>query len=207
VFGNARIIERTTTEVNAMFGESPKVFLRVALARTLIAIVALALVLSTSCGSRERQADRLYRKASQAVEDGNLDEAVALFEQIVDDYGDTKTAPRARDAMKLYRGLSYSEKVYPTSAATDVMIATAKALERYRRNNGRFPDGLSSIVPRYVDAVPVDSWGQDLVYRVKSGGKGYVLASYGSDASPGGAGDASDIVIEDSKFVRRAETP
>jgi len=203
VFGNARIIERATNEVNAMSGESEKVFSRVSLARTLIALVVAAMLLASSCGSRERQADRLYRKANQAVEEGNLDEAVKLYEQILDDYRDTEVAARAEEAVKLFRGLSDSAKLYPGRRATEIMIATARALERYRSRNRRFPDDLASLVPRHLATIPVDPWGRTLVYRVKSEGRGYVLSTYGSDAAPGGSEDAYDIVIEDSKFVRR----
>src|SRR5262245_50560845 len=203
VFGNARIIERAKSEVNAMSGESRKVFCRVPLARTLIALAVGAALLASSCGNRERQAERLYRQANQAVDEGNFDEAVELYDRILDDYRGTDAAARAAEAVVLFRGLSDAVKLDPSRRATTVMIATARALDRYRSRNRRFPDGLAGLVPGYLDAVPADPWGRTLVYRVKSEGRGYVLSTLGSDAALGGSEDASDIVIEDSKFVRR----
>jgi general secretion pathway protein G len=208
VFGNARIIKRATDEVNRRSGESSNVFFGFSLARTLIAFVVVAsLSYTVSCGGRERQADRLYRKANQAVEDGNLDDAVEMFKKILDDYGDTAAAGRAEEAVELYRGLSEAAKIYPTRQATDAMISTARALESYRGRNGTYPGTLSALMPRYIDSVPVDAWGRNLVYRVKSSHRGYVLTSYGSDGAAGGSGDAYDIVIEDSKFARSGVAP
>lgn len=205
MIGNARIIKRATTEVNAMSSESRKLFSRTSLARTLIACVAIvAVVLTASCGSRERQAERLYRKANQAVEDGNLDEAIGLFNKILDDYRDTETAGRAQEAVELYEGIAEAVKKDPGRRATEVMIKTARALESYRGRNRKFPAELAALVPRYLDAIPVDAWGQPLVYRVNSNRRGYVLLSLGSDGAAGGEGDARDIAIKDSRFVQRA---
>ena len=208
MFGSARIIKRATVEVNNRSGEKSKVFSRPSLARTLIAMaVVVAVSLTVSCGNRERQADRLYRKASQAVQEDNLDTAVELFQKIVDKYRETEAARRAEEAIELYSGLSQSAKLYPVRKASDAMILTARALERYRARNGKFPGDLSALAPRYIEPVPVDAWGRNLVYRVKLNGRGYVLTSYGSDGAAGGSGDAHDIVIEDSKFVRSGGGP
>ena len=39
------------------------------------------------------------------------------------------------------------------------------AVERYRLANGRWPDDLAALVPRYLDAVPADPFdGQPLRY-------------------------------------------
>ena len=97
MFGNARIINRATSEVNARSGESAKVFSTHLLARSLIAMLIGVALLATGCGSRERQADRLHRKATQAVEDGNLQEAVDLFSKILEQYPDTEIADRAEE--------------------------------------------------------------------------------------------------------------
>jgi len=207
VFGNARIINRATSEVNARSGESAKVFSTHLLARSLIAMLIGVALLATGCGSRERQAERLHRKASQAVEDGNLQEAVDLFSKILEQYPDTEIADRAEEEIKIYRGLVGAARRYPTWQARDDMVIMARALERYRSRNGKPPDGLAALIPRYIDAEPVDPWGRPFIYYVKSGGRKYVLASLGADGSEGGEGEASDIVIENGRFVKRGDAP
>jgi hypothetical protein len=42
---------------------------------------------------------------------------------------------------------------------------------------------------------------------VKSGGRKYVLASLGADGTDGGTGGASDIVIENGRFIQRGDAP
>jgi general secretion pathway protein G len=190
-----------------MSGESSKVFSSQLLARSLIAIVVCFALLATSCGSRERKADRLYRKATQAVEDGNLAEAVDLFSKILEEYPETEIADRAEQDAKLYRGIAGAVERYPTRRARDDMILTARALERYRHRNGKPPDALTSLVPNYIDAEPIDPWGRPFIYYVKSGGRKYVLASLGADGAEGGEGEASDIVIESGRFVKRGDAP
>jgi hypothetical protein len=190
-----------------MSGESQKLFSRLSLARTLIALGIVTVILASSCGSRERQADRLFRKAQQAAAQGDHDEAVRLFDQILRDYRGTDVAAKAEEEVVLFRGLSDAVKLDPARRASSIMITTAQALERYRSRNRRFPDDLAGLVPRYLATIPVDPWDRTHVYRVKSGGTGYVLSTYGSDAAPGGSEDAYDIVIEDSKFVQRGVDP
>jgi general secretion pathway protein G len=62
-------------------------------------------------------------------------------------------------------------------------------------------------VPKYIDAEPVDPWGRPFIYYVKSGGRKYALASLGSDGAEGGEAEASDIVIENGRFVKRGDAP
>ena len=207
MFGNARIINRATSEVNARSGESVKVFSTRLLARSLIAVLIGVVLLTTACGSRERKADRLHRKASQAVKDGNLEEAIDLFGEIVEKYSETKAAGLAEEDIKIYRGLVGAAENYPTWQARDVMIVTARAIERYRNRNRKPPDGLAALVPKYIKAEPIDPWGRPFIYYVKSGGRKYVLASLGADGNEGGEGDASDVVIENGRFIKRGDAP
>ena len=164
-------------------------------------------LLANGCGSRERQAERLHRKASRAVEDGNLQEAVDLFSKILEEYSETKAADRAEEDIKIYRGLVGASRNYPTWQARDEMIITARAIERYRYRNRKPPDGLAALVPKYIKAEPIDPWGRPFIYYVKSGGRKYILASLGADGNEGGEGEASDIVIENGRFIKRGDAP
>ena len=56
------------------------------------------------------------------------------------------------------------------------------AIERYRREHGRVPESLAALVPKYLDAVPMDRFvSESLRYRVVSDDE-YQLYSVGADA-------------------------
>jgi hypothetical protein len=82
------------------------------------------------------------------------------------------------------------------------VIRTARALQRYRDRRRAWPTHLSALVPDYLDRVPWDPWGRELLYRAKPSGRGYVLACYGADGEPGGEGDDRDWLVENGSFVR-----
>lgn len=174
----------------------------------LIASVALVgVLLSVACGGHERKAERLYRKASEAVKEQRLEEAVALFDEILLKYPETEAASHAAEDIEVYRGIAGAVEKFPTRLARDRMILTARALDRYRRRHRSYPDRLSRLVPDYLRAEPTDSWGRPFIYETKRGGRGYRLACRGSDSEPGGTGQASDIVIENGAFVRHGDAP
>jgi hypothetical protein len=177
------------------------------LARSLIVVVIGVALFATSCGGRERQSDRLYRKAVQAVDEGNLEEAVDLLGQLLEEYPETEIANQAEEDLKTYSGLVGAVERYPTRRARDQMILIARAVERYRYRNRKPPDSLAALVPKYVDTAPVDPWGHAFIYYVKSGGRKYVLACLGADGAEGGEAAASDIVIENGRFVKRGDAP
>jgi hypothetical protein len=71
-----------------------------------------------------------------------------------------------------------SEKIAFAQAAADT-AAIACALERYRRNEGKFPDALASLIPEFMSQLPLDVLnGQPLKYRRTEDGL-YVLYSAG----------------------------
>jgi general secretion pathway protein G len=45
----------------------------------------------------------------------------------------------------------------------------AAAVQHYRSDRGAFPRSLSDLVPRYLDAVPLDPWGRPYAYRAGGG--------------------------------------
>ncbi len=94
-------------------------------------------------------------------------------------------------------------------ARTDIR-AIGSALELYRLDNRDYPtsaQGLEALVTRpiappqpanwsadgYLEAVPVDPWGNAYIYRSPGADGGFELVSLGSDAQPGGDGTAGDI--------------
>jgi hypothetical protein len=206
--GNGAIIERCEIEVNARCGESARNAVGPRLARTLIAaLAAAAVLLAVGCGGRERRAERLHRRATQAAQEGKLDEAAEMFGRILREYPETRVADRAEGDLRLYGGLAGAVKNFPVRQATDRMILTARALDRYRSRKRTYPEDLASLVPDHLEAFPTDAWGQPFSYHVKGGGRGYVLSCLGADGAPGGSGDSGDIVVEDGRFVRGGSPP
>jgi hypothetical protein len=71
----------------------------------------------------------------------------------------------------------------------------AIALERYRLANGKLPDALTALVPRFLEAIPTDVVdGQPLRYRLDAEG-GYVLWSVGWNEQD----DAGKLALKSDK--------
>lgn len=175
---------------------------RCAAVRALIAIMlASATLASPGCGG-DRRADRLYREASELVERGDTAAAVPKLEEILRDYPDSEAASKARREVVLYRGLSEAVAAYPVRRARDVMVQTARALERFRATRTAAPDTLQALVPSFLPEPPTDPWGRPLEYQKTA--RGYRLACLGSDGAAGGEGDAADLVVENGAFVKSA---
>ena len=186
---NRRIMSRPDARVNGG-----------GITRALIAVTCASLALaSVGCGG-DRRADRLYREASELVERGDTAAAVPKLEEILRDYPDSEVAARARREVVLYRGLSDAVAAFPVRRAGDVVVQTARALERYRAAKRVPPDDLGALVPAYLPETPVDPWGAPLRYARTA--KGYRLECLGSDGAPGGEADAADLVVENGAFVR-----
>lgn len=94
-------------------------------------------------------------------------------------------------------------------AATRVQIELlGSALDQFKLDTGRYPtsqEGLQALQvnpgnlagwegPYLKKDVPADPWGQPYQYRSPGEHGDYDLSSYGSDGSPGGEGEASDIM-------------
>jgi hypothetical protein len=165
-----------------------------------IFVLALAIIVSmTSCGGRERRAERLWRQALERVERGETQQAVDLLQRIIDEYPDAEVAAKARDQIVVYRGLAHAVQSYPTRRARELMVQIARAIEAFRAGGGRAPASLEELAPAKLDTVPVDPWGRSFVYGLS--GRGYRLRCLGSDGSPGGSGDAGDLLVVDGAFV------
>jgi hypothetical protein len=183
-----RIIERGCDEVNVP-------------ARRLFIVCLIALALSTFACSREGRAGRLHEKAKEHVQQGELEQAVELYDRLLEDYGDTEVAGLARREAVLYGGLADAVRSYPVRQARDLVVRTARALQRYRRSRRAWPQSLDQLVPDHLPEFPVDPWGRRLVYKAKERGRGYLLACYGEDGEPGGRLEKADWLVEDGSFV------
>jgi hypothetical protein len=65
----------------------------------------------------------------------------------------------------------------------------AIALERFRRAHGGFPEKLEELVPKYIDAVPLDSHAESpMIYRRTEPGS-YLLYGVGEDGKDDGGTD------------------
>ena len=87
------------------------------------------------------------------------------------------------------RPASLSRKTY---AAANI-DAAYEALQAYNKENGRYPssqEGFQLLVPKYLDRVPSDSYGQALLYELEP-----EIASYGADGLSGGHLADADISL------------
>lgn len=104
-----------------------------------------------------------------------------------------------------YFGQIGKAQVQTTRAQIDTL---SKALDQYRLDTGRYPtteQGLNSLVKQPTDEakwagpylkkeVPLDPWDRAYQYRQPGEHGEFDLFSYGKDGSPGGTGEAADIV-------------
>jgi len=75
-----------------------------------------------------------------------------------------------------------------------VSCCTSLAVERYRLANDALPDSLSTLVPKFLDAVPIDPFdGQPLRYKKLA--KGCVVYSVGEDGKDDGGDEKKDITF------------
>ena len=198
---NLRIIERATGEVN---GSSWTLSVRnghCASRVRLLSCLLLAALSFTGCASDEQRAERLYDEAQGEVQAGQLEAAIEIYERIIDRYPRTATAREARRQIVLYEGLEDAVRSYPVRVARDLIVETARGIEKYRRRQRAWPRELEQLVPDDLPQLPVDPWGRALLYQVKPRGRGYILACLGADGEPGGKGDDADWFVENGSFV------
>jgi len=91
------------------------------------------------------------------------------------------------------------------TAKTQIEMLGA-ALDAFRLDNGRYPDGLGALVENYANwenwsgpylaknEIPKDPWGNDYQYLYPGQHGEFDLYSTGADGNPGGDGENEDIV-------------
>jgi hypothetical protein len=185
------IIKRGEIEVNFMMSNN----------RTgkVIVIIALVLVLS-GCNLSERRASRIYEEAGERFAAGELEQGVKLLEEILESYPETEVAAMAGKDIGLYRGVAGAVRKYPREKARELMIMTARVLERFKER-GKLPATLDKLVPGSLSRMPVDPWGNALVYTRAANRRGYTLTCLAADGAPAGAGAGRDLVIRNGQFL------
>ncbi len=171
--------------------------------RSLAALLLLATAAVAAPGCAEGRAARLYDEAQELVDQGEIGQAIERYETILARFPDPEAAVLARNDIDTYRSLADAVERYPVRSAFDLMVGTARAIERFRSRNREYPETLAALVPGYLEQAPVDPWGRALVYSRRAGRKGYVLACLGSDGAAGGTDDAKDLVVQNGRFVAR----
>jgi len=194
VLESARIMKRRHDEVNTQRSRSSTT--------SWLVVAMLVLVGATSCGGRERRAERLWRQAQERVEKGDTPAAVALMQKLIDEYPDAAIADTARDQIVLYRGLQHAVESYPARRARDRMIQIARGIEGFRKDARRWPASLGELVPGKLSEMPVDPWNHPFEYQMS--GRGYVLRCLGADGERGGAAEAEDILVVNGEFAAAA---
>jgi hypothetical protein len=80
------------------------------------------------------------------------------------------------------------------------MALTVVGIQRYRLRTGRFPSGISDLIPEYLASVPNDFMnGKPLKYQLRPGGKDFLLYSVGED----GKDDSGDPAPKDERTYRQ----
>jgi type II secretion system (T2SS) protein G len=165
-----------------------------------VAVFAIVLVVgASSCGGADRRAERLWRQAIEHVDKGDTQGAVDRLQKIIDEYPDARVAEKAREQIIVYKGLATAVQDYPVRRARELMVLIARASESFRHENGRAPATLDELVPAKMANVPKDPWGHPFLYA--STARGYRLTCQGADGAPGGAGDATDLIVVDGAFL------
>lgn len=102
----------------------------------------------------------------------------------------------------LYAGMDISGKYgIAIAGARDL----AAAIDRYRGRYQHIPDakqGLSALVPDFIERVPEDPWGHPYIYDSTS--QWADVVSYGADGIAGGSGAGADI---SARFGRLGSRP
>lgn len=101
--------------------------------------------------------------------------------------------------------LPSQDKAMQSKAKADI-ATLSQAVEMYRLNTLRYPDGAeglnallggTSAAPGgtggYIRKLPKDPWGKDYQYRQPGQHGAFDIYSFGADGAEGGEGDAADI--------------
>jgi hypothetical protein len=192
------IIEPGELEVNALADASNTFFSREPL-RVLRFVCLCAVLASVACTDDETKAKRLEADAVVAVEEQRFDDAIELYREIVATYPATETAHEADERITFISGLSHSVTSFPSRTARDLMVKTARAVQRYRWTKGRWPDSLDALRPDLLAESPIDPWGRSLQYERRR--NGYRLSCLGADGRVGGDGEATDFLVVNGDFV------
>jgi len=190
VLESARIMKRRQGEVNT----------RTFCERLFFIIVptVLLMITASSCGGDERHAERLWRQAIERVEKGDTQGAVDRLQKLIDTFPDSRAADKAREQIVVYQGLATAVENYPLRRARELMVQLARAIEIFRRDNGRAPVTLDELAPARMASVPKDPWDRSFLYETTA--SGYRLRCLGAKGLPGGVAGAEGLLVVDGEF-------
>ena len=189
------IIKRRRVEVNALTSTP-----RGNIFRSLLRVgLLVCLCVAFGCSSDEEKAQALHAKALEAMKEEKMDEALQHYRDIVDRFPLTDAADEARERITFLSGLNSAVDRFPSRTARDLVILTGRAIENYRRRQGKYPDSLDALLPKLLEEPSIDPWGRPLIYERE--GRGYRLSCLGADGRFGGQGDATDFVVVNGKLV------
>jgi len=87
------------------------------------------------------------------------------------------------------------DKARVTKAIQDIS-SIEQSLKLYKLDKHKYPstkEGLQSLVPKYLDKVPSDPWGNSFLYISPGTNGDYDLVTYGADGKRGGDDLNEDI--------------
>lgn len=112
--------------------------------------------------------------------------SVSLVDQAVESLSAMPRTPYTMISKMLLPGLTRSSHRFAFAQAALDLARCACALERYHLVEGKYPDKLEALAPRFIEKIPVDPMGgQPLRYRTEPDGN-FVLYSVGWDGTDDG---------------------
>jgi len=192
------IIEPGELEVNGLPFASRR-FISWQPLRALRFVCLCVALVCVACADDETKAKRLEAKADTAVEEQRINDAIELYREILATFPATEPGRNADERITFLSGLSHSVTSFAPRTARDMMVETARAVQRYRWTKGRWPDNLDALRPDLLDEPPIDPWGRPLQYERRR--NGYRLSCLGADGRVGGDDDATDFVVVNGDFV------
>lgn len=159
--------------------------------------VLVAIVLCCSCA--EFRAERALERSLERADSISADDLRAELAEIDRRWPRTSAAKRARRELEWLADLRHVAVHGPALLAWDAVRDLANAVERHRLREGRYPNSADELVPRYLERLPTDPWGNAVMYERFSGG--YRVVCYGEDGIPGGSGPSSDLLVRNGREV------
>jgi general secretion pathway protein G len=94
-------------------------------------------------------------------------------------------------------------------ARADIAVI-ASQLKIFYANEGRYPtsaEGIRALVPRYIESLPRDPWGQDYQYEVPGREGAFDVISFGADGREGGDDVDRDLTNHDETEDAKTLSP
>ena len=132
------------------------------------------------------------------MEKGDTQGAVDRLQTLIDAFPDTRAAEKARAQIVVYRGLATAIENYPLRRARELMVQLSRAIETFKRNNGRVPATLEELVPVAMASVPNDPWDRPFLYEATA--RGYRLKCQGVQGQAGAITPAEGLLVVDGEF-------